>query len=411
MTFMYNLGIRIYYILVLIASLFNAKAKLWISGRRGIWKKLGQELDPHKKYVWFHASSLGEFEQGRPLIEALKAKDKDLKVVLTFFSPSGYEVRKNYTGADIICYLPLDTKQNARKFIRLIQPQWTFFIKYEYWYNYLKEVKKSGGKLFLVSGIFRKNQLFFKPYGKWYRNILDYFDHLFVQNEISATLLQKHGITNFTLAGDSRFDRVAQIAATSKSINIAEEFSQGSTVIVCGSTWEPDETNLIQYLQNNAEKNLKLIIAPHEIHKPHINQITDKIKLPYCLFSEASHADLSKAGVLIIDNIGMLSSIYKYGQISYIGGGFGAGIHNTLEAAVYNIPVIFGPNYSKFQEATDLIKSGGGFSYSTKEELNKLLDNFLNDPVKISDAGKAAGDYVNKMKGATSIIEEFLEKY
>jgi 3-deoxy-D-manno-octulosonic-acid transferase len=411
MTFMYNLGIRIYYILVLIASLFNAKAKLWVSGRRGIWKKLDQELDPHKKYVWFHASSLGEFEQGRPLIEALKAKDKDLKVILTFFSPSGYEVRKNYTGADIICYLPLDTKQNAQKFIRLIQPQWTFFIKYEYWYNYLNEVKKSGGKLFLVSGIFRENQLFFKPYGKWYRNILSYFDHLFVQNETSADLLQKHEINNFTLAGDSRFDRVAQIAATSKSIDIAEEFSLGSTVIVCGSTWEPDETNLIQYLQDTAEKDLKLIIAPHEIHKSHIDQITDKIKLPYCLFSEASHADLSKARVLIIDNIGLLSSIYKYGQISYIGGGFGTGIHNTLEAAVYNIPVIFGPNYSKFQEATDLIKSGGGFSYSTKEELNKLLDNLLNDPAKISDAGKAAGEYVNKMKGATSIIEEFLEKY
>jgi 3-deoxy-D-manno-octulosonic-acid transferase len=408
MTFFYNIGIRIYYFLVLIASPFNSKAKLWIKGRRKVWDKLISELDSSKEYVWFHASSLGEFEQGRPLIESLKERQKGLKIILTFFSPSGYEIRKNYSGADIICYLPLDTPGNARKFVQLIKPKWTFFIKYEYWYNFLKYAKYSGSKLFLISGIFRENQLFFKSYGKWYKKNLRRFDHLFVQNESSGKLLQNADIKNYTVAGDSRFDRVVQIASQSKTIEIAEKFAEGSHVIVCGSTWEPDEVNLLKYLHDSNIKNLKLIIAPHEIHKAHIHQITEKIELPYSLFSEADSLKLKDSRILIIDNIGMLSSIYKYGQISYIGGGFGAGIHNTLEAAVYGVPVIFGPNYKKFQEAIGLIDCNAAFSYSSYTELSNLLDNMLQGSDLIKKSGVAAKNYVDSMKGATSIIEEHL---
>lgn len=408
MTVLYNIGIRFYYFLVLIASPFNTKAKLWINGRREVWKKIESQIDSSSEYAWFHASSLGEFEQGRPLIESLKEKQKNLKVILTFFSPSGYEIRKNYSGADIICYLPLDTPYNARRFVKLVKPKWTFFIKYEYWYNFLKQVKNSQSKLYLVSGIFRENQLFFKSYGKWYKNILKNFDHLFVQNENSATLLKQAGMNNYTIAGDSRFDRVVQIANQSKSIEVAETFASDSMVIVCGSTWEPDEVNLINYLHQSKTENLKLIIAPHEIHPSHIQQIIDKIEVPYALFSKAEKANLKQCRMLIIDNIGMLSSIYKYGQIAYIGGGFGAGIHNTLEAAVYGVPVIFGPNHKKFQEAVGLLECGGGFTYTNSEELVVLMDEFIQSPDVLSKSGKSAKKYVDSMKGATSIIENYI---
>ncbi len=333
MALLYNLGISIYYFLVLIASLFNPKAKLWIKGRRGTWKKLKSELDPKSEYAWFHASSLGEFEQGRPIIEALKKENAKLKVILTFFSPSGYEVRKNYDGADIICYLPLDTSFNARKFIKLVQPKRAYFIKYEFWYNFIRLSQKTGCELYLVSGIFRPDQLFFKPYGAWYRKFLKYFKHLFVQNEESAKLLGSISIHNHSISGDSRFDRVVQIASQSKDIDVAREFSADAKVMVCGSTWEPDELNIIKYIQED-NKDLKLIIAPHEIHKAHVDSIITKINVPFTLFSRANKTDVKSCRILVIDNIGMLSSIYKYGQIAYIGGGFGAGIHNTLEAGL-----------------------------------------------------------------------------
>ncbi len=409
MALFYNLSIGIYYILVLIASPFNPKAKLWIKGRKGTWNKLKNELDSNSEYAWFHASSLGEFEQGRPIIEALKKEHTNLKVILTFFSPSGYEVRKNYDGADIICYLPLDTSYNARKFLGLVKPKWTFFIKYEFWYNFIKQTKKSGSALYLVSGIFRPDQLFFKSYGIWYRKFLKYFTHLFVQNEESAKLLDSISLKNHSVSGDSRFDRVVQIAQQSKDIDVAQQFANGAKTIVCGSTWEPDEINLLKYIQEE-NKELKLIIAPHEIHKAHIDSIIEKIKVPYTLFSKAESTDLKVCRILIIDNIGMLSSIYKYGQIAYIGGGFGTGIHNTLEAAVYGVPVIFGPNHKKFQEALGLIAEGGGFAYSKYEELKELLDKFSSNQSELTTASQASNKYVNKMKGATESILAYLKQ-
>lgn len=406
----YNIGIRVYYLIVLLVSPFNSKAKLWINGRKNALKKLKENIDPTANYAWFHSSSLGEFEQGRPIIEALKKQYPDLKVVLTFFSPSGYEIRKNYTGADYICYLPLDTKRNARKFVKTINPKWVFFIKYEYWYHFLKQVKLNGSKLFLVSGIFRKEQLFFKSYGIWYRKMLRFFNHLFVQNTESATLLETIGIKNYTVAGDSRFDRVVEIAEQSKNIEIAQKFAEGAKVIVCGSTWEPDEKILLEYLTSTSG-DVKLIIAPHEIHKSHIQQITGSIQLPFVLFSQANDADLKAARVLIIDNIGMLSSIYKYGQIAYIGGGFGVGIHNTLEAAVYGMPVIFGPNYKKFQEAIGLIDARGGFSINGFDDFKSLADNLFADSLILKTGGDAAGNYVKKMKGATTILLNYLKQH
>jgi 3-deoxy-D-manno-octulosonic-acid transferase len=409
MILVYNLGIRVYYLLVLMVSPFNSKAKLWIKGRKNVLKDLKKNIDPEAEYVWFHASSLGEFEQGRPIIETIKKKFPGIKIILTFFSPSGYEVKKNYQGADYICYLPLDTKINARKFVRIINPKWVFFIKYEYWYNFLKQIKRNGSKLFLVSGIFRKEQLFFKPYGTWYRRMLRFFDHLFIQNSESATLLESIGVENYTIAGDSRFDRVIQIAEQSKEIEIASEFSKNSNVIVCGSTWEPDERILVEYI-HSASENIKLIIAPHETHRAHIQQLEDLIKVPYVLFSQAGNANLNSARVLVIDNIGMLSSIYKYGQLAYIGGGFGAGIHNTLEAAVYGVPVIFGPNYKKFGEAVELIEAKGAFSITDYNEWKTLADNFFADNVSLESSGAAARNYVQKNKGATEILLNSLSK-
>ncbi len=409
MTLLYNIGIRIYYSLVLIASVFNPKAKLWIQGRKDIFQNLEKLIDKKDRYAWFHASSLGEFEQGRPIMEALRKDFPEVKIILTFFSPSGYEVRKNYQGADVICYLPLDTKKNARRFINCVNPKWIFFIKYEYWYHYLKTVKQSKGQLFLISGIFRPNQLFFKWYGGWYRQMLTWFDMLFVQNSLSADLLESIKIKNHVVAGDSRFDRVVQIAAQGKDIEPAKIFAQEKKVIVAGSTWPADEDILFHFIQQSPD-NIKLILAPHEIKKEHIDDILSKIKVPYVLFSSCNDRDLKNARILIIDNIGMLSSIYKYGQIAYIGGGFGVGIHNTIEAAVYGIPVIFGPNYQKFQEAKDLISCSGGFSFREPGEFLNLMNAYLMDEGKLSVAGKAAGDYVSGKVGTTDIVINYLKK-
>jgi 3-deoxy-D-manno-octulosonic-acid transferase len=408
MTLAYNLGIRVYFVLVSIASVFNHKAKLWKNGRKNLLQILATNIESNSEYAWFHASSLGEFEQGRPIVEALKLEYPDIKIILTFFSPSGYEIRKNYSGADYICYLPLDTRRNAREFIKTVNPRWVFFIKYEYWYHFLKEVHKNNSKLYLVSGIFRKEQLFFKPYGNWYRKMLGFFDHLFVQNTESAELLESIGVKNYTIAGDSRFDRVVQIAEQSKEIEIARKFSEGFKVIVGGSTWEPDEKMLIDYIKSS-DKNIKLIIAPHEIHAEHIKQITDKIDFPYSLYSIANDNDLAESRILIIDNIGMLSSIYKYGKVAYIGGGFGVGIHNTLEAAVYGMPVIFGPKYKKFQEALDLVETKGGFSINSSEEFAELANLFFSSDFELKSAGNAAYNYVHKMKGATNILLNYLK--
>lgn len=381
--------------------------------RLGQWKTnaiLREKIDRNAKYIWFHAASLGEFEQGRPLMEKIKADHPEYKILLTFFSPSGYEVRKNYNGADVICYLPFDTPYRVKKFLKLARPSMAVFIKYEFWGNYLKELKNNGIPVYIISAIFRPDQLFFQWYGKSYRQMLDNFTHLFVQDERSRKLLEDFGIRKVSVTGDTRFDRVLDIHKQAREISLVEKFVSGTKAkqpitLVAGSSWPQDEEILIPYFHAHPE--MKLIIAPHEIHREHLIAIESMLKRPSIRLSEAHEEDLSTKDCLIVDSFGLLSSIYRYGQIAYIGGGFGAGIHNTLEAAVYGIPVVFGPKYYKFKEAKDLIAVGGGFSVSDAAVFRARMDELLNDRQRLESAGKAAGDFVYQQAGAT---EQILKK-
>lgn len=403
MIFLYFVAIRVFFVGVLIASLYNKKAGAWLSGRKEILKKIRQSVGKDERIIWFHAASLGEFEQGRPVMEAIRKKYPEYKILITFFSPSGYEIRKNYSGADYIFYLPLDTAQNASKFVEIVRPSVVFFIKYEFWYHYLRTLYKKKIPVYLISAIFRKNQLFFSWYGGWYRKMLDYFTHIFVQNDESLNLLSESGISHISKSGDTRFDRVAEIARKTKTLDIAENFRDNKTVVICGSTWDKDEDLIIKYI-NNSGSDLKFIIAPHEIHEAHIQRIVSELKKPYILYSEANNKNVKNKQGLIINNIGMLSSLYKYGDWAYIGGGFGAGIHNILEAATFNLPAVFGPNYQKFKEAVDLIEYEGAFCIRDLNELSAIFNVFLNDKEKRELSGKIAGDYIIKNQGATTKI-------
>jgi 3-deoxy-D-manno-octulosonic-acid transferase len=402
MIIIYNLSIWFYTLIINIVAIFNSKAKLWVKGRKNIFKYLKNNIASDAKTAWFHASSLGEFEQGRPVIEAFKKKYPHYKILLTFFSPSGYEVRKNYAEADYIFYLPADTKYNAKKFIDIVNPDVVFFIKYEFWYHYLNQLHKKNIPVYIFSAIFRRNQLFFKWYGSWYQNMLKLFTKLYVQNIESQQLLKSINITNTEIAGDTRFDRVYQLAKNVKKIDIIDKFTEDSTVIVAGSTWEKDEELLAQYVFYN--KSIKLILAPHEVHKSHIEKICLLFKNDFVKFTEATNDNIFNKRVMIIDTIGILSSLYCYGQIAYIGGGFGKGIHNTLEAATYRIPVVFGPNYKRFQEACDLINLSAGFSISNFENLKLKFDNLLNNEKLLKSASNSAINYVNEMRGGTKLI-------
>lgn len=379
--------------------------------RLGQWKTntiLREKIDRTAKYIWFHASSLGEFEQGRPMIEKVKAEHPEYKVLLTFFSPSGYEVRKNYSGADVICYLPFDTPYRVKKFMNLANPAIAIFIKYEFWGNYLNELKQRGIPVYIISAIFRPDQLFFQWYGKPYRKMLHCFNHLFVQDERSKALLTEYGITNVTVTGDTRFDRVLDVRRQAREIPVVEKFvknKKGEQVLtlVAGSSWPQDETLLLRYFNEHPE--MKLIIAPHEIHREHLMYIESLLKRPSVRLSEAAgDTNLSGKDCLIIDSFGLLSSIYRYGQIAYIGGGFGTGIHNTLEAAVYGIPVLFGPKYHKFKEAKELIAVGGGFSVSDEKTFYAKMDELLTYHEVLEAVGKAAGDFVSHHVGATDMV-------
>jgi 3-deoxy-D-manno-octulosonic-acid transferase len=404
MTLFYKAGIFIYSILIRLFSLFSEKAELFVKGRKNWEVNLAQKIDGKSKYIWFHCSSLGEFEQGRPVIEELKKQFPIYKIVLTFFSPSGYEIRKNYPLADIVAYLPLDTKRNAQTFLDIVKPEKAFFVKYEFWYFYISELKRKNIPLYIVSAIFRENQQFFKntPWGKWYRNILFKVEHLFVQNEKSGELLKSIGHYNFTVTGDTRFDRVAAIAADSKKLPIVEKFKGNSLLIVAGSTWKPDEDMLAEFI--NQSVNTKFIIAPHEVSSANIHRIHQLLKKPAVSFSKINEPEIDKYDVLIIDSIGLLSSVYRYGKISYIGGGFGVGIHNILEAATFGLPVIFGPNYKKFKEAVDLISEGGSFSISSSGELRQTLDSLINDENIYQNSSKICSSYVAKNVGSTKHI-------
>ncbi|MBQ9587120.1 MAG: 3-deoxy-D-manno-octulosonic acid transferase [Bacteroidales bacterium] len=419
MRLIYSFAISIYALGVRMASPFNEKARQMRDGWRHWQKRLSQFVGQQSqrqsgrsRTVWFHASSLGEFEQARPVLEQFRRSRPDWKVVLTFFSPSGYEVRKNYDQADLVMYLPIDTRRNARQFVELLQPDMALFVKYDFWFNYLNELKKRGTPTLLFSSIFRPGQYFFRWYGAWFARQLQCYSHIFVQNEESVRLLAGVGYRHTTLAGDTRFDRVFDIAAQAKRFEGVERFVGDNPVLMAGSSWEPDESNIKQFA-DSYDKPLKIILAPHMIGAGHLNQIEHLMGPEQCLrYSQLVSAEASQLNrkVLIIDNIGMLSSLYRYATVAYIGGGFGKGIHNILEAAVFGTPVCFGPNYGKFQEANDMIACGGARSYNTAEELSQLLGRWLDDSNERKRAAQAAMKYMEEHRGSTAKIMERVEK-
>ncbi len=399
---MYSFVIYIYLLAVKIVSLFNKKVRLMVNGHAAVFKILRENIKEGEPYIWFHAASLGEFEQGRPLMERIRRQYPEYKILLTFFSPSGYEVRKNYEGADVICYLPFDTPRNVKRFLNIANPCMAFFIKYEFWQNYLKALQRRHIPVYSVSSIFRREQIFFRWYGGRYYKVLTRFTHLFVQNEVSKELLGKLGIRNVTVVGDTRFDRVMEIMQQAKQLPLVEAFKQDYTVFVAGSSWPPDEDLFIEYF--NAHPELKLIIAPHVIGESHLSEIIGKLKRPYLRYTQANEENVKQADCLIIDCYGLLSSIYRYGEIAYIGGGFGVGIHNVLEAAVYGVPVMFGPNNKRFREAQQLLQSGGGFEIHDETDFNALTDKLLTDATFLKQAGDAAGHYVKGNAGAADKV-------
>ena len=430
-----------------IGSLFNKKIKKMWRGEREAVDLLKEKVDPTAKYVWFHAASLGEFEQGRPLIEQLRATHPEYKILLTFFSPSGYEVRKNYEGADIVCYLPLDTIRNARRFLRAVHPVMAFFIKYEFWYNYLHILRHRGVPVYSVSSIFRPGQVFFKWYGRNYAKVLHCITHFFVQNEVSLQLLKGIGIDEATVVGDTRFDRVLQIKEQAKKLPIVEAFKgingkgeacndelsedackrvlskdackgnlsedackgdlsengcKGCKVFVAGSSWQPDEDIFIRFF--NGHPDWKLIIAPHVIGEDHLAYILDKLQMKAVRYTQATEQSAAEARCLIIDCFGLLSTIYRYGEIAYVGGGFGVGIHNVSEAAVWGVPVLFGPNNKRFQEAQDLLACKGSFEVTDYDSFNTIISRLISDDKFRHQCGEASANYVKSRSGATDII-------
>ena len=415
---MYTLIIYLYRLGVMTASLFNEKVRKMWHGERAAFSVLKQKVDPTARYIWFHAASLGEFEQGRPIIEQLRREHPEYKILLTFFSPSGYEVRKNYEGADIICYLPLDTPRNARRFLRLVRPCMAFFIKYEFWYNYLHILKHRGVPTYSVSSIFRPGQVFFRWYGRQYGRVLKCFTRFFVQNEVSRELLESIGITNVDVTGDTRFDRVLQIMKQAKVLPIVEEFvGKTSSVFVAGSSWQPDEEIFLKYFREHPE--WKLIIAPHVISEDHLLQIetlcgkenvvrytqVENNYLTSHLSPLTSHpSPLTSKKMLLIDCFGLLSSIYRYADVAYVGGGFGVGIHNLPEAAVWGVPVFFGPNNERFQEAQDLKQNGGGIEIHSYDDFATHMDELTSHPAECKERGDVAAQYVEGRAGATEAI-------
>lgn len=409
MRLLYDLGVWLYGKILWIISPFHRKAKLWVQGRKDIFKAIREQIDPNQQYIWFHFASLGEFEQGRSVLEKIRIKYPSEKIVITFFSPSGYEIRKNTPLADHVFYLPEDTAKNARQFIELIRPKFAVFTKYEYWHHYFVELKKRNIKLLMISAIFREEQIFFKPYGDFFRDILRNVTYFFAQNMDTVHMLKWINITNAGLAGDTRFDRVLELPMQHKPISEVERFCREHRVLVAGSTWKPDE-ELLKKLHDDFNA-WKFIIAPHEIHDTHIQNIVELFDGQVLLFSNFrnySPEEIHARRVLLIDNIGMLSSLYHYGDITYVGGGFGVGIHNTLEAATYGKPVIFGPKYAKFQEAVDLVTLMVGFSISNYKQLKTVFEALQNKD-KLQECGAAAKKYVQQRAGATHIIMKYLE--
>lgn len=384
-----------------IAALFSRKVRTMMRGHRDAWRILRRQIGTDR-YVWFHAASLGEFEQGRPLMEKLRREHPEKKILLTFFSPSGYEVRKNYAGADVICYLPFDTPFNAIKFVRLARPEAAYFIKYEFWRNYIEVLHRNQVPVYSVSSIFRPGQIFFRWYGRNYARVLQRMTHLYVQNEASKQLLHTIGVDQVSVVGDTRFDRVIDIHRAAKPLPLVERFAGCWRVIVAGSSWQPDEDILIHYF--NTHPGVRLVLAPHVVNEDHLLQIEQKLHRPFVRYSAATPKSVAEADCLIIDCYGLLSSIYRYATIAYVGGGFGVGIHNVPEAAVYGVPVIIGPNNKKFREAQALLQCGGCIEVHSQSDLDHSLDHLLSDKEALSAAGQAAGHYIAVNAGAVDKI-------
>jgi len=404
MIIFYNAGIYLYYLLIIIISPFNSKAKLWLSGRKKWKEKLAGKFGTNKAPIaWFHCASLGEFEQARPVLENFRENFPEYKILLTFFSPSGYEIRKNYPKADFIEYLPLDTQANARLFIDITRPKIAFFVKYEFWHHYINCLNNSGIPVISFSTIFRKDQLFFKSYGKFYLAILKRLSKIFVQNKESLDLLTGHHINTGEIAGDTRFDRVLEIRKSIKPLPIVESFKDSSKVFIAGSTW-PKDLEILSPLIDKGGKDLKFIIAPHEIHEHEINNFMQSCKLRCVRYTKAENTQVNDFEVLIIDCIGILSGVYAYGDFGYIGGAFGKGLHNTLEAATFGLPLFFGPNYRKFQEAKDLISIGGAFSISSNIEFENAFFKVMNNPNLHQEIVSKNKNFIEANKGATDRI-------
>ena len=410
MRLLYNAGIQVYQFLIWVVSFRNPKAKKWPSGRKNLFERLQTELVPGKGLLWFHVSSLGEFEQARPVIEGVKKHFPGYRILLTFFSPSGYELRKDYPLADYVCYLPLDTPRNAKKFLDIVKPDKVFFVKYEFWFNFLTELKKREIPTYLFSALFRPSQFFFKPWGKWFRKAFSAYTHIFVQNKSSWDILHKFKFENVSINGDTRLDRVAQIAMAAADLPKLEKFCGTKQVIVAGSTWPEDEALFLNYV-NVCVHPIKFVVAPHEVNEKSLERITTALKRSYVLYSSDSKPEeLNHADVLIVDGYGYLVSVYRYAKIAYIGGGFTTGIHSILEPAVYGMPVVFGPDYHKFHEALEMLRLGAAHSIANYEELFLLFESYLTDPDKLAIESHSASQYVESNRGATEQIVRYFFK-
>lgn len=405
---LYDTALWLYATAINIYSLFNKKAKQWIDGRKNLLKQIEERIKPEDKIIWVHCASVGEFEQGRTVLEMLREKYPQYKICLTFFSPSGYALRRRFAGADYIFYLPLDSKHNASEFIRITNPHLVIFVKYEFWYHYLNELHKRKIPVLLISAIFRKDQLFFRWYGTGFRTLLHWYKQIFVQDEKSFKLLQKFRISNVTLSSDTRFDRVSIIASQVTSIPAIELFKGESKIIIGGSTWQKDEELLIRYINENKNAELKFIIVPHEIDRANIHSIQQKIQTTSVVFSKVNKQTALLSNVLIVDKVGILSALYYYAHIAYIGGGFGRGIHNILEAAVFGAPVIFGPNYKKFKEATDLIRLKSGFSVNDYNGFTAIINKLMTTGELYTQSSEGCKEYVDANTGATKQIATYL---
>ena len=411
MRLLYNAGLQVYQFLIWVVSFRNPKAKKWLSGRRNLFERLQKEMVPGQKILWFHVSSLGEFEQARPVIEGVKKFFPGYRILLTFFSPSGYELRKDYPLADYVCYLPLDSPRNSRRFLDIVQPDNVFFVKYEFWFNFLTELKRREIPTYLFSALFRPSQFFFKPWGKWFRKAFSAYTHIFVQNQSSWEILHQFKFENVSINGDTRLDRVSQIARAASDLPKVEKFCGSKQVIVAGSTWPEDEALFLTYV-NDCIHPIKFVVAPHEVNEKSLERITSVLKRPYVLYSaESTDEELENADVLVVDGYGYLVSVYRYAKIAYIGGGFTTGIHSILEPAVYGMPVVFGPDYHKFHEALEMIRLGAAHTIANYEELYLLFESYLTNPAKLAKESHSASQYVESNRGATEqIVRYFFKK-